>query len=240
MSRFLFLIGLLLVLWYARRWWTTEGKNKSSSQLMTLALWGLAGIMLLLFVTGKGNLIVAVGATLLAILKGAFPWLQRAFPLFLWWRKTQAKQKQLQSDTIELKVDPLTGELSGRVLSGSLQGSALAELEQPQLQLLLDDVIQRDPKGLQLLAAYLESRFGNQWRSVFQLNGHTAEAPTSSNQMTDQEAREILGVSDQATAKEVNRAYKSLMQKVHPDRGGNEYLARLANEAKEVLLKSVE
>lgn len=238
MSRFLVLLCVVFIVWWLRRWWLTKGKHQSSSELISLALWGIAGITLFLFVIGKGNVVIALGAALLAVMKGLFPWLQRAFPLLVWWRKAKAQQRHLQSHVIDLKINPLTGELSGKVLSGEFKGESLSDLEQLQLQTLLDDLLLEDPKGVQLLAAYLEFRFGAQWQGMFQLNHYTANASSSSHSMTEQEACEILGVTTQASAKEVNKAYKSLMQKVHPDRGGSEYLARLAGEAKETLLKN--
>lgn len=53
------------------------------------------------------------------------------------------------------------------------------------------------------------------------------------------EAREILGVSENATVEDVQIAYKKQMQKVHPDRGGSEYFATKLNEARDILLKEL-
>ena len=55
--------------------------------------------------------------------------------------------------------------------------------------------------------------------------------------MTRTEALEVLGLTESATADDVNRAYRDLMKKVHPDMaGGSTYLAKKLNEAKDVLL----
>jgi DnaJ-class molecular chaperone len=54
--------------------------------------------------------------------------------------------------------------------------------------------------------------------------------------MSEQQARDILGLSADATKEEVIKAHKRLMQKMHPDRGGSDYLAAQINLAKQVLL----
>ncbi len=66
-------------------------------------------------------------------------------------------------------------------------------------------------------------------------SGHTTSAHKS--KMTKKEAREVLGISVNATQKEIKSAYQHLMKKNHPDTGGSKYLAAKLNEAKDVLLK---
>ncbi|MBY6033861.1 DnaJ domain-containing protein [Marinobacter daepoensis] len=54
--------------------------------------------------------------------------------------------------------------------------------------------------------------------------------------MSEREACDILGVQPGCSSEEVVAAHRRLMLKVHPDRGGNDYLAAKLNEARDVLL----
>ncbi len=54
--------------------------------------------------------------------------------------------------------------------------------------------------------------------------------------LTEDEARDILGVSQDADAEAIRAAWKRLMAKLHPDQGGTDYLAARINAAKERLI----
>jgi hypothetical protein len=51
------------------------------------------------------------------------------------------------------------------------------------------------------------------------------------------EAASMLGISERATRAEVDAAYRRLMLRVHPDKGGAPGLAAQLNRAREVMLR---
>lgn len=59
---------------------------------------------------------------------------------------------------------------------------------------------------------------------------------SSSSFMSQDEAYRILGLSKGATTVEIKKAHKALVQKIHPDHGGSDYLAQKVNQARDILL----
>lgn len=66
---------------------------------------------------------------------------------------------------------------------------------------------------------------------------HQRPPPPPSPQMAKHEAYQILGLQPGASREDIILAHKRLIQKLHPDRGGNDFLAAKLNAAKELLLK---
>ena len=73
-----------------------------------------------------------------------------------------------------------------------------------------------------------------------QANRSQSDTPITSTEMSKQEAMDVLGLSkEQLNEEAIIQAHRSLIQKVHPDRGGNAHLAQRVNLAKDCLLKQL-
>ena len=99
-------------------------------------------------------------------------------------------------------------------------------------------------KGLSMLARHLpwlapllaKRAQAQQQQDQHQDGPNAAKSPP----LTEQEARKILNVGANADRDEIVAAHRKLIQKLHPDRGGSDYLASRVNAAKELLLSKLE
>jgi DnaJ-domain-containing protein 1 len=84
-----------------------------------------------------------------------------------------------------------------------------------------------------VLEAFIDRTQGTNWREAA-----SAGAPGGSGAgaMTRAEAYRILGLEPGADDTAVREAHRRLMQQMHPDHGGSDYLAAQINQAKELLL----
>jgi hypothetical protein len=119
-------------------------------------------------------------------------------------------------------------------LDGRFVGKKLDELKAAQVQELFSECM-KDSDSRQVLLAYIERMHPDWAENDFYREDEQQDERT--DEMSRPLALEILGLADGATYDEVVSAHRSLMRKMHPDRGGSDYLAKKINLAKEVLLK---
>lgn len=194
---------------------------------------GLAGPALL-GMAGVGLLLIGRVGLAGAAFSGAAAW-------YLSGQKRRAaqpspgKRSTVRTAALEMELDHDSGALAGVVLAGRFEGRQLASLSRDDLMALRAD-LSREADSLQLLEAYLDSRFAG-WRDSVDpdVGGGERRAP-GTGAMTEQEAYQILGLEAGASTADIRKAHRRLMQRVHPDLGGSSFLAARINEAKDVLL----
>ena len=148
---------------------------------------------------------------------------------------TPRKTSMVRTASLEMELDHDTGGLEGLVLAGRSEGRVLGTMPLGDL-LDLRKELASDGESLQLLDTYLDGRFPV-WRDDPEANdGDGKGVPPGAGAMTKQEAYQVLGLEAGASAADVRKAHRRLMQRLHPDMGGTSSLAARINEAKDVLL----
>ncbi|WP_265518452.1 DnaJ domain-containing protein [Nitratireductor luteus] len=191
-------------------------------------LLGLVGLVMLF--AGRAGL----GGMLLS---GAAAWFGSSHMIRRMSRPQPGQRSTVRSAALEMALDHDSGELEGTVLAGRFEGRELAQMSKEEL-LELRAELAGDEESLQLLETYLDSRFPV-WREGADANdGDRERRAESAGPMTKEEAYEILGLEPGASAAEIRKAHRRLMQRLHPDMGGSPFLAARINEARDLLLSN--
>ncbi len=210
-----------------------------------ILLVSLAAVLLLLVLTGRAHWLAALFAALLPFLRGLLT-LAGNWPLIRRLLKglgagTPAGQPPLggqtstvQSRYIRMTLDHDSGEINGLVLEGQFAGKSLNELDLNALQQLWREC-REDEESVALLQAYLDRVYEDEWHEQAESRS-SGQGASGGVDMSKAEALEILGLPAGASDEEIIEAQRRLIQKLHPDRGGSEYLAAKINMAKDVLL----
>lgn len=204
------------------------------------------GVVLLLTATGRLHYIAAVVTGVLPFVKKLLPAL-RYLPFFKQlYQQSQAsqspgsgQQSSVETSLLKMELDHATASLDGVVCAGTFEGKRLSELSQPQLIELYEQACAQHRDSVELLEAYLQRELGDEWQQ-YQQRQQDGVGAASSQEPSLMEAYEILGVEEGATRDEIIQAHRRLMQKFHPDRGGNDFLAAQINQAKNILLRALD
>ena len=239
--------AVLLVYWAMNSVAKKYALSRSQAQMLVL-LGVLLTVIVVLIALGRlpvQFILAPLGVAATFILR-MLPTLLRLFPLWQMLRSkihhqravggASASQKSTLR-TVYLAMELLhgSGDMDGRVLRGGFEGKRLSALALPELLELLREC-QADPDSGRILEAYLD-RMHEGWRDTGQ-GGGGASGPDESV-MTRELAMEILGLTDAPDEEQVVLAHRRLMQKLHPDRGGSDYLAKKINAARDFLLEKL-
>lgn len=218
------LIGLI----FAAQWFA----QAHPKTLATVARWTVIGAI------GAGTAFLALtGRIALAIMlaTGVLPFLRRAgiFGGATTPRST-GQTSEVLTEFIRMRLEHETGLMEGDVLRGRFKGRRLGDLSKAELGALLDECRVGDTESARLVETYLDKSYPD-WREG-RADAGPDRAPPPNAAMTRDEALQILGLGPKADVEEIRQAHRRLMQRVHPDRGGSDYLAAKLNQAKDVLL----
>ena len=228
-----FLLGLALLAGglLSLRWFV----NAEPAQVAKALRWSLLGAAV-----AVGLVLIFVGRHVLLffLLPALLPFLLRSRTL---WRRAKAaagpapgRTSEVTTRFLRMVLDHDSGEMSGEVQEGAFAGRELAQLDQAELIALWRECRAADAQSAAVLEAYLDRTLGADWREAAGAGG--GESAGGAEGMSRQDAYEILGLEPGASDSDIREAHRRLMQKVHPDHGGSNYLAANINRAKELLL----
>ena len=198
---------------------------------------GLAGgLVLYVLVVGSYGLVIAALGALFPVIMAIILGRRRAKATR---GPSPGKQSEVNTRYLRMTLDHDSGEMTGVVRRGSFEGVRLDDLGLSDLLLLWQECRSEDPQSAAVLEAYLDRQHAETWRDAAEerFGGAGARRPADGGAMSQEEALEILGLEKDPGEADIIEAHRRLMQKVHPDHGGSNYLASKINEAKDLLLK---
>lgn len=248
------LVGLLLL----AKWYSSADPKTLAKTVPRVAIAiGVLVIVLLVF-AGRASLLLAL-APLLLMFFTRFRALKNRV------RAAMGPQPGQSSEVVtryfRMVLDHDSGDLNGDVLEGAFAGRALDDLTREELMALWQEIVV-DAQSASVMESYLSRRLGPDWQEELgqgygaeeaasghgnggerrsgwgsSTGGRQDAGPASGGPMTRQQAYEILGLEPGASKEEIREAHRRLLQKIHPDHGGSNFLAAQINQAKDLLLK---
>jgi hypothetical protein len=249
MARLLILCAILAAIVWFLYWFRTTPPHRVSQVLRKAVLWGLVALLIVAAATGRLNpIFAAIGAAIpvlirLANLLRLLPAVQQLLrqlglggPVLASSGAGSTQQSSIRTRYLEMCLDHASGAMDGEVLDGPFKGRRLSDLSLDELLRMLELYRESDAQSAAVLEAYLDRERESDWRERDQTSGRGSGTTGLSERLTKAEAWSILGLEPGADAAAIRAAHRRLMQRLHPDRGGSDYLAAKINEAKRLLL----
>jgi hypothetical protein len=238
--RLILLLAVIAILYLMYRRVQTVPPHKRRAEYIKLGLAVAVAVVLVLTLTGRMHWLGIAATGLLVAARQLLPTLIRLFPMLAAHRARASGQTQGQTSTVEtallrMQLSHDSGDLQGEVLKGDFAGWRLADMDRQQLEELMAYCLREDAESARLLDSYLQQRFPGEGPFGQGQAGNSGKGGGNGD-MNRQEALAILGLAEGASREEIIAAHRALIQKLHPDRGGNDYLAAKINQAKDFLL----
>ena len=229
MPRLLLLVAIAFSVWY---WWSTVKRLAPEQRrpfFWRTAFWGVLGASIILVATGRMHWLGAGLAALIPIGKLVLGFGLRALPILRILSRFKTSPSQFGTGSLKVEINFASKKMDGEVLKGEFTGKRLSELNPEQLKALSEEFRAADRESFVLLQAYLlRNGTGEQTNDNYQAGNFS--------DISNDEAHKTLGVEANASKEEIIKAHKRLMQRLHPDRGGSDYLAAKINAAKDQLI----
>ncbi len=235
------------------KWYSIADPKTLAKTVPRVGIFLVVAVILLIVFTGRASLLIALAPIALMFLT-RFRAAKNRFKAALGPQPGQTSE--VVTRYFRMTLDHDSGGLSGIVLEGSFAGQTLDDLTPSELLSLWQEIVV-DAQSASVLESYLQRRLGPDWQEDFGMGAGTsdgedhsgwessssggarssAEAPPG-GAMSPQQAYEILGLEPGASTQEIREAHRRLLQKIHPDHGGSNFLAAQINRAKDLLLKN--
>ena len=220
----------------------SQGNSGNSAQTKDALRWLTiiaAGVFLLLLMARAGPAALALLSLAAPIIIAIIKQRARFKSATTFDTSTSDSQSQVVTQFLNMTLNHNDGSMQGEVIAGQFKGAKLADLSFNQLLMLWQEC-QADPQSAAVLEAYLDHTQPDDWREQVKAQAGAEQQQQNSASATitaTEEAYAILGLPVGASREEIKAAHRRLMQRLHPDHGGSDYLAARINEAKALLLE---
>ncbi len=241
MSRLILILVFGAVAYIIYKMYLKKLRKPSRQEAIKIAIVVGGLFFILMAITGRASIIfAAIGAVMTAAMR-YYPLIIRHWPqLRRLYRKhvnpaaAAGQTSKVTTAVLVMSLDHDSGHMDGEITDGSYSGRHLSELTIEELKAFYRFCQGQDSQAAQVLEAYIQRERIAEWQDAPNSNQSAGNTRTSV-----EEAWEVLGLEPGATKKEIVDAHRRLMSRMHPDKGGSNYLAAKINDAKNTLLETI-
>lgn len=223
--KLLIAIGLIFILFSMMNAYKKMPPQKKKAFIFKCFLFGAAGVLLLGVISGRMHWFGAVIAAMLPMLRFGAGAATRILPF---WLNRTGGVAPFKTQFLDVKIVLQRGTLTGSIIKGPHAGKAIETLDDKELAELEAYYKDLDVKS------YCIIKYA---RRAFTGKTHSQQQAPSFGDPSRDEALQILGLSGSPTKEEIINAHRRLINRLHPDRGGSDFLAARVNQARDTLLK---